>query len=387
MIFFEFAKRSIRLHWLRSLLAVIGIVIGVVAIASMGILGNSLVLSVSESLSDVGDTVVVYPHTGGGNGPPGTAQVDDMITDRQVQQITRAVAPNDVIPLYIGADRIEVGGEKGVATIYGMNTNDIPLLLDKTDGIYLRGTSGAMVGTALADEFDLKVGSRVTAGDEQLRVVGILDERGVGFDINPDRALVVSDRWYESVYEPDGYDQVIVKVRDLNDVDQVKADIEATLNKRDTIVDVLDTKAILETLLTVFNQISTFTTAIGGISLIVAGVSIFNVQMMSVTERIREIGIIRSIGTRRKEVMRMFLYEAFLLGFIGSGIGGVLSFVGGYLALLVMLDGNTSFLFAPSSLAYIPFGMAFGIGTSLLSGIYPAWKASNLSPIEALRHE
>jgi putative ABC transport system permease protein len=365
MIFFEFAKRSIRLHWLRSLLAVIGIVIGVVAIASMGILGNSLVLSVSESLSDVGDTVVVYPHTGGGNGPPGTAQVDDMITDRQVQQITRAVAPNDVIPLYIGADRIEVGGEKGVATIYGMNTNDIPLLLDKTDGIYLRGTSGAMVGTALADEFDLKVGSRVTAGDEQLRVVGILDERGVGFDINPDRALVVSDRWYESVYEPDGYDQVIVKVRDLNDVDQVKADIEATLNKRDTIVDVLDTKAILETLLTVFNQISTFTTAIGGISLIVAGVSIFNVQMMSVTERIREIGIIRSIGTRRKEV----------------------SFVGGYLALLVMLDGNTSFLFAPSSLAYIPFGMAFGIGTSLLSGIYPAWKASNLSPIEALRHE
>lgn len=387
MIFFEFAKRSIRLHWLRSLLAVIGIVIGVVAIASMGILGNSLVLSVSESLSDVGDTVVVFPHTGGGNGPTGVAQVDDVITERQVQQITRAVAPNDVIPLYVGADRIEVGGEKGVATIYGMNTDDIPLLLDKTDGIYLRGTSGAMVGTALADEFDLKVGSRVTAGDEQLRVVGILDERGVGFDINPDRALIVSDRWYESVNDPAGYDQVIVKVRDLNDIDQVKTDIEATLNKRDTIVDVLDTKAILETLLTVFNQISTFTTAIGGISLVVAGVSIFNVQMMSVTERIREIGIIRSIGTRRKEVMRMFLYEAFLLGFIGSGIGGVMSFVGGYLALLVMLDGNTSFLFAPSSLAYIPFGMAFGIGTSLLSGIYPAWKASNLNPIEALRHE
>uniref|UniRef100_UPI0034E224DA ABC transporter permease n=1 Tax=Methanothrix sp. TaxID=90426 RepID=UPI0034E224DA len=65
MIFFEFAKRNVRLNWLRSSLAVLGIVIGVVAIASMGILGNGLYLSISETLTDVGDTIVVYPHTGG----------------------------------------------------------------------------------------------------------------------------------------------------------------------------------------------------------------------------------------------------------------------------------------------------------------------------------
>ncbi|NYT06076.1 MAG: ABC transporter permease, partial [Methanomicrobiales archaeon] len=170
MIFFEFAKRSIRLHWLRSLLAVIGIVIGVVAIASMGILGNSLVLSVSESLSDVGDTVVVYPHAGMGTGP-GSGQSDAVITERQLQQITRAVGGNDVIPLHLGVDRIEVGGERGVATIYGMKTDDIPLLLDVTDGIYLRGTGGAMAGRVLTDNFDLKVGSRVTVGEATLRIV------------------------------------------------------------------------------------------------------------------------------------------------------------------------------------------------------------------------
>ncbi|NYT05800.1 MAG: ABC transporter permease [Methanomicrobiales archaeon] len=386
MIFFEFAKRSIRLHWLRSSLAVIGIVIGVVAIASMGILGNSLVLSVSESLSDVGDTVVVYPHAGMGTGP-GSGQSDAVITERQLQQITRAVGGNDVIPLHLGVDRIEVGGERGVVTIYGMKTDDIPLLLDVTDGIYLRGTGGAMAGRVLTDNFDLKVGSRVTVGEATLRIVGILDERGVGFDINPDSALIVSERWYASVYDEEDYDQVIVKVRDINDINAVKDAIDQQLNKRDTVVDVFDTKAILEIILTTFNSISTFTTAIGGISLIVAGVSIFNVQMMSVTERIKEIGIIRSIGTRRFEVMRMFLYEAFLLGFFRSAIGGVLSFAGGYIALLVMLDGNTSYLFAPSSLLYIPYGMLFGIVTSLASGIYPAWKAANLNPIEALRYE
>jgi len=108
--------------------------------------------------------------------------------------------------------------------------------------------------------------------------------------------------------------------------------------------------------------------------------------MMSVTERIKEIGIIRSIGTRRREVMRMFLYEAFLLGIAGSVIGGILSFAGGYLVLLVMLQ-DVTFLFAPSSLMYIPYGMFFGIATSVISGIYPAWKAANLNPIEALRYE
>jgi putative ABC transport system permease protein len=383
MIFFEVAKRNIRLHWLRSLLAVIGIMIGVVAIASMGILGNSLVLSISETLTDVGDTIVVYPHASFGGS---TATTENKITERQVQQIKRAVGANEVIPIHIGADRIEVGGEKGVAQIYGMVPDDIPIILDKTEGIYLRGASDAMAGAALARDFDLKVGSRVIVGSESVRIVGILDERGIGLDINPDRALVVSDRWFESIYEEENYNQVIVKVRDIEEIDNIRDSIETALNRREQEVDVLDTRAILDTIISAFNQISIFTTAIGGISLIVAGVSIFNVQMMSVTERIREIGIVRSIGTRRYEIMRIFLYEAFLLGFIGAGIGGVLSFFGGYVVSIIMLQ-STAYLFVPSSLVYIPFGMLFGIGTSLASGVYPAWKAANLNPIEALRHE
>jgi putative ABC transport system permease protein len=149
---------------------------------------------------------------------------------------------------------------------------------------------------------------------------------------------------------------------------------------------VIDTKAVLETILTAFGQISTFTTAIGGISLIVAGVSILNIMLMSVTERIKEIGVLRSIGTQKREVRRMFLYEALILGLIGSSIGGVLSIIGGYAVSMVMLQ-TTQYLFVPSSLIHILYGIAFGIGTSLISGFYPAWKASNLNPIEALRHE
>jgi len=385
MIFFEFARRNIRLNLLRSLLAVIGIVIGVVAISSMGILGNSLVLSISESLTTVGDTIVVTLHTGGG-GPTGTSSKG--ITDRQVTDIQRAAGSNVVIPLYSGGDRIVIGSEVGAAAIYGMSPSDIPELLDVENGVYARGSTTAMAGSQLADEYDLMVGSRVGVGDEEqkLRVIGILKERGIGFDINPDYALIVSDTFYRDFYDVDEWDQVIVKVRDLDQIDIVKAAIEEQLNRREQVVNVLDTRAILETLIDTFNRISTFTVAIGGISLVVAGVSIFNVMMMSVTERTREIGVIRSIGARQGEVLRMFIYESFILGFIGSAIGGVLSFVGGYLAVIVMLE-DTSYLFVPSSLVYILYGMGFGIGTSILSGFYPAWKASHLNPIEALRHE
>ncbi|WP_067052778.1 ABC transporter permease [Methanofollis ethanolicus] len=386
MIFFEFARRNVRLHWLRSLLAVIGIVIGVAAIASMGILGNSLVLSISDTLTDVGDTIVVTPHTGGGNGPPGASSKG--ISDRQVTEIQRAVGSNIVVPLYVGGDRIVIGGEVGAASIYGMRQEDVPELLDLDDGVYLRGQTTTMVGAKLAEEYDLRVGSRIRVGDqeERLRTAGIISERGVGFDINPDYALVVSDTFYQDFYDVDEWDQVIVKVRDLNEIDAVKAAIEDQLNRREQVVNVLDTKAILETLIETFNSISTFTTAIGGISLVVAGVSIFNVMMMSVTERTKEIGVIRSIGALQKEVLLMFLYESLILGLTGSAIGGLMSFVGGYLAVSVMLQ-DTSYLFVPSSLVYVLYGMAFGIGTSILSGLYPAWKASHVNPIEALRHE
>lgn len=393
VIFFDFARRNIRLHWFRSLLAVIGIVIGVIAIASLGILSNSLILSISETISDVGDTVIVIPHAGSAaeGGPPGGGGriAGTTLSDQQVTEIERAAGANTVIPILQGGDRIEVGGSTGAATIYAMDPEDMPVLLDLAEGRYPRTSSGAMAGSRLADEFGLAAGRRVrvgSEGEESLRVVGIAAERGVGFDINPDFALIVPRSWYEDTYDPAGYDMVIVKVRDVSDIDGVKAAIEDSLNRRETVVDVMDTRMILEALFEAFEQISVFTLAIGGISLVVAGVSILNVMMMSVSERTREIGVMRSIGTTQGGVLRMFLYEALILGLAGSAVGGVLAVGTGYAVNAVVL-GRPDFLFAPSSLIYILYGMLFGIVTAIVSGLYPAWKAAHLNPIQALRYE
>jgi len=395
MIFWEIAKRNIRIHLLRSSLAMLGIVIGVIAIASMGILGNSLVLTVSDSLKTVGDSVIVTPHAGGtmrgfGGGTGGPSSLS--ITEQNFQQIKRASAPNVAIPVLQTSDRMKlgVGSDEIVATIYGLNPDDVPDLLKLKEGAYSRGDSGVLVGSTFATDNNVKVGSRIAIGTEgnkgTLRVTGIIEERGMAFDVSTDSAIIVTKDWFDQAYNRNDYDKVVVKVKNLDDLPAVKSAIENQMNKRDKIVDVVDTRKTMETIFSAFGQITTFVSAIGGISMLVAGVSILNIMMMSVTERIKEIGIMRSIGAQRKEVMSMFIYEALILGVVGSLIGGTMSLLGGYAISSVLLQ-TTKYLFVPSSLIHIIYGMSFGIVISLICGIYPAWRAANLNPIDALRHE
>ena len=397
MIFWEIAKRNLRLHLLRSTLAMLGIVIGVVAIASMGILGNSLVLSVSDSLHTVGDSVIVSPYTGGGGGfgqgGGGTGGSTSLkITDQQFQQIKRAVAPNVAIPVLQTSDimKLGVGSDTIVAPLYGLNPDDVPKLLNLKAGSYSRSDSGCLVGSKFADDHNVKVGSRISIGTDgskgTLRVTGIIEERGISFDISTDSAIVTTQNWFDNTYDRVDYDTVVVKVNQGVDSAVVKTTIEKQMNKRDKVVSVMDSKATLATIFSAFGAITAFVSAIGGISMIVAGVSIFNIMMMSVSERIKEIGIMRSIGTQKREVMSMFMYEAAILGSVGSVIGGILSIIAGY-AVSALLLKTTKYLFVWSSATPILEGVCFGIVISLACGIYPAWKAANLSPIEAMRHE
>jgi len=396
MIFWEIAKRNIRLHFLRSTLAMLGIVIGVVAIASMGILGNSMVSMVSDSLSSVGDSVIVTPYAGGGGTHGlggGTSAQNLKITDQQFQQIKRAVAPGVAIPVLSTSERMKVGVGKDdiVATVYGIDPQYLPdLNLKLISGSLNNGNSGCLVGSEFAKDNNIKVGSRISMGTDgskgTLRVTGIIEERGMSFDVSTDNAVLATQDWFDNTYSRDDYDEVVVKVKSGQDTADVKTIIEKQLNKRDKIVSVIDSKATLATIYQTFGAITTFVTAIGGISMVVAGVSIFNIMMMSVNERVKEIGIMRSIGTQKKEVMSMFVYEAAIIGVIGSVVGGILSLVAGYGISALMLN-STKYLFTFATALSVAEGVGFGIVVCLACGLYPAWQAANLNPIDALRHE
>jgi putative ABC transport system permease protein len=398
-IFWEISKRNIRIHMLRSSLAMLGIIIGVVAIGAMGILGNSMTQEISSSLSSVGDSVIVTPYSGGGGfgggGGGSGSSANLMLTDQNYQQIKRAVAPNVAIPILSTSEhmKVGVGSDDIVATIYGIPTNqEKDLLPDLEAGDYNNENSGCLVGSTFAADHHIQVGSRISIGTDgqygTLRVTGIIKERGMSFDISTDSALVVTKEWYQNTYNTQNvYNEVVVKVTS-GDTATVKTIIENQLNRniKEKTVSVTDSKATLATIYSTFGTVTTFVTAIGGISMVVAGVSIFNILMMSVNERIKEIGIMRSIGTQKKEVMSMFIYESAIIGVIGSLIGGIICILAGYAVSALML-GTTKYLFTVATMTSVVEGVGFGIIVCLLCGVYPAWLAANLNPIDALRHE
>ncbi|MFW5948234.1 MAG: ABC transporter permease, partial [Halolamina sp.] len=123
---------------------------------------------------------------------------------------------------------------------------------------------------------------------------------------------------------------------------------------------------------------------IGSISLVVAAVSILNVMLMSTIERRGEIGVLRAVGIRRGEVLRMILAEACFLGVIGGAVGAVVA-LGVGLLLNEVLFGDPTLVFQWASVQYLLLGFGFAVVASLLSGLYPAWKAANERPVETLR--
>jgi putative ABC transport system permease protein len=393
-IFFELSVRSVRLNFLRSLLASIGIVIGVVAISSMGMLGTNMQLLVKQQLTTGINTIVITPDVV--RAEPGSASTANTgITEIQLKEIRDAAGPNDVIPIDRGNTRFSIGSKDGRGSIYGLDPNDIKTIMNVSEGSTIRGESDALVGASIAANFDLLIGTRIKIGEPNIsttrpvvRVVGILPSVGFSSNgINSDNAIIVSDDWYTAQYGGGNvYDQVNVNLKDVSTLSEIESAIDKKINRNKDVVRISDSSSRISSVSSTLSSLTTFILAIGSISLLVAATSIFNVMMMSVNERVQEIGILLSIGTETGEVRRMFLYEAFILGIIGAIIGGVMSIVIGYSVVSAMI-GNTAYFFLPESIMYVPAGMIIGVVVCVASGVYPAWRASNMDPIDALRAE
>lgn len=401
-VILQLSMRNIRIHFLRSVLAALGIVIGVVAISSMGMMGANMTLSVTEELSSMANIVVITASSGGGGfgggqgGPMrgGGGDEEEKISEDEFNDIKKVAEKYGLVyVIYSESDTIEVGDRKGRSTVYGLDDDVMHELFTVINGSYPRSTSSVMIGPTLADRYDLKIGSKIDIGDEEenrtttVRVVGILEERGMSMDINSDNAIIGSQKLFTGMYGGEGeYDQVNLILNDVNDSARAKEEILGRMNKKEETVNVQDSSRMLSSITSTLSTMTTFVMAIAGISLLVAATSIFNVMMMSVTERVREIGIMRSIGTQKSEVMKMFIYESVILGVIGATIGAIISLAIGWIVVLAMV-GSTDYFFTSASLIYIPSAMLVGIVICIASGIYPAWRAANLDPIEALRAE
>jgi putative ABC transport system permease protein len=384
------------------MLAAIGIVIGVIAIASMGMLGTNMQLEVKDQLSSSANTIVISSDSVR-MGPPGSTPSSSAatgVTKTELTKIKTVVGTNGtVIPIYSTMGEFTLSSVPGRAEIYGIDPDDITkfLTLNQTYGnSSIEGVNDALVGATIAEEFNLKVGSRIKIGSfssttrPEVRVVGVLKARGTTADgVSTDNGIVVNSKWYTDQYGgKDKYSQVNVIVKDTDNIATIEKQLDAKINtnEKSPAVRITDATSQLETETATLSTETMFIEAIGAIALLVAAVSIFNVMMMSVSERIQEIGILLSIGTEPGEVRRMFMYEAFILGLLGAVIGGVGSLVIGYSVVEAMI-GTTAYFFQPDSLMYVPEAMLVGVLVCVISGVYPAWRASNMDPIDALRSE
>jgi putative ABC transport system permease protein len=402
-IFFNLSVRSVRLNFLRSMLAAIGIVIGVVAIASMGMLGTNMQLEVKDQLSSSANTIVISSDSVR-MGPPGftpSSSTASGVTKTELTKITSVVGTNGtVIPVYSTNGEFTINSVAGRGSIYGLDPGDISkfLTLNQSygNGTMDLGVNEVLVGATIAEEFNLKVGTRIKIGSfssasrPELRIAGVLKARGTVADgISTDNGIVVNSKWYTDQYGgKNKFTQVNVIVKDVDNISDIESALDAKINTNAKVpsVRITDATSQLETETATLSTETEFLEAIGAIALLVAAVSIFNVMMMSVSERIQEIGILLSIGTEKGEVRRMFIYEAFILGLLGAGIGGISSLIIGYSVVEAMI-GTTAYFFQPASILYVPAAMLIGVVVCVISGVYPAWRASNMDPIDALRSE
>ena len=408
-IFFQLSVRSVKLNFLRSILASIGIVIGVVAISTMGMLGTNMQLQVKDQLSSSANTIVITADAVR-MGPPGfsssSSTRESGITNSQLTKIRSVVGSNgSVIPIYSSNTEFTSGNVPARGMIYGIDPEDVTKFLHVGNGTNIASINEALAGYTLAESLGIRVGDKIkissatsgppgnatsSASRATVTIVGIVDPRGTVADsVSSDNGIVVSRDWYTAQYGgKDHYSQVNVIVDDTDKITDVEKVIDARINtdEKTPAIRISDASSQLDTISSTLETLTMFILAIGGISLLVAAVSIFNVMMMSVNERVQEIGILLSIGTESGEVRRMFVYEALILGILGAGIGGMMSLVIGYSVVSAMM-GTTAFFFLPASLVYIPEGMLVGMGVCVISGLYPAWHASNMDPIDALRSE
>ena len=374
-MYFELAKRNLERMKIRSLLAVVGILIGVMAVSAIGIFGESLKATVLENFADVANEIIVTPNFQEGYR---FLDVKDIKRIEKLPDIKKVVGVKSESIFTVSKKR------KSYATVYGMDEKDVKEMFKAEKGV-IRLKGSCVVGKNLAEFLDVKVGTKIVINGREFRVSAILEDTGARFDINPNFAIFLSVGDFEKVSNA-GYTMAIVQAKSLDVVDDVKKEIEKSINSRENKVAVFDLKIILDRINEAFTQINTFLMAIASISLLVAGVSILNIMLMSTIERTREIGVMRAIGAYRTTILKIFLLEALILGMIGSTIGSLLSIAGGY-AIDTLILKSAKYVFQPSTILYVVLGFSIGIVTSILSGLYPAWRASKLEPIEALRFE
>lgn len=393
------ALREIRRHLLRSILTVLGIVIGVAAVITMVTVGNGVTASVRSQIASLGaNTLIVVPNAGGrqaGSAAPRPFTEQDVAAIREQIGGIFAVSGQANSSQTATADGINWQTSVTGTTNDGISIQAMTIVSGRTftGEEESAGKSVCILGETVRKNLFANVdplGRQLRVGKIACPIIGLLKERGQGGMGNDqdDVVLMPLRTVQRQMLGSTDIHWMVVGVNPAFDNQMVSADLGRLLRERRHLAAgqnedfrVIDMKQISDTVSGTLAVMTAMVAAIASISLIVGGIGIVNIMLVSVTERTREIGIRLAIGALAREVRLQFLTEAVVLCSLGGAIGIALSFG---LSLLLTRVMAVDFLFDPLvNLGSLIFSSFLGI----LFGYVPAQRAAALNPIDALRHE
>lgn len=395
---------------LRTWLTILGIVIGVAAVIAIISISEAMQETVNSQLGNLGGDILTISSGFsrgssmfgmGGGGPPGGAQAtqatdEETVLSRSDLQVLKGIPDIALIDTNIrGSVEASYLGNEGTVSATGVDQKAWSQITTETikDGRMLDSADqnvvviGEMLSSSYFDE-PVGINKMITIENRTFRVVGILDDDSYSIYMPIQIAYqVIDDK------ENDIYDTLVVKIKNEDQLDEVITKIESKLmisrhvTQDDKDFTVTSSKKMQQTRAEMVSSMNTFLLAIAAVSLIVGSVGIANTMFTAVLEKTKEIGIMKAIGARNNDILLIFIFNAAFIGLVGGIIG---IFLGAILSSLVpTLMGNTPLAESTItvSLNSIIIALFVSVAVGILAGIIPAYQASKLKPVDALRYE